>query len=69
MDKLVEAIGTLKAENKGLENDLKAVRVAIAALQASSRNGHSRTMSASARRKIAAAQRTRRAKWRAKQKA
>jgi hypothetical protein len=68
MDKLDQAITVLKAENKRLENELKAVRAAIAALQTGGRNGHGRTMSASAQRGIAAAQRTRWAKWRARRK-
>jgi hypothetical protein len=68
MDKLDQAIAVLKAENKRLQTELKAVRAAIAALQRGGRNGHDRTMSASARRKIAAAQRTRWAKWRARRK-
>jgi len=68
MDKLDQAIAVLKAENKRLENELKAVRAAITALQTGGRNSHGRTMSASARRKIAAAQRTRWAKWRARRK-
>lgn len=67
MDKLDRAITALKAENKRLENELNAVRAAIDALQTGGRNGHGRTLSASARRKIAAAQRTR-AKWRARRK-
>jgi hypothetical protein len=68
MDKLDQAIAALKVENKRLENELKAVRAAIAALQVSGKNGHRRTMSASARRKIAAAQRARWAKVRARRK-
>ena len=68
MDTLDQAIAVLKAENKRLQNELKAVRAAIAALQTGGRNGHDRTMSASARRKIAAAQRMRRVKWRARRK-
>jgi len=47
----------LKAENKRLANELKPVRAAIEALQMGGRNGHSRTMYASARRKIAEVQR------------
>jgi len=42
MDKLDQAIAVLKAENKRLENELKAVRAAIAALQTGGRNSHGR---------------------------
>jgi hypothetical protein len=72
MDRLAEAISALKAENKRLEQELRQVRAAIAALQGASNNGSSMTtrrsgrkLSASARRRIAAAQKTRWAKWRA----
>jgi cell division septum initiation protein DivIVA len=74
MDRLDQAIATLQAENRRLENELKAMRTAIAALQSINRNGHRKsttgtqtrqTMSVSARRRIAAAQRARWAKWKA----
>ena len=62
MDKLDQAIAALKAANKRLEQELKQVRSAIAALQGISKNGRGitarlsgRTMSSSARRRIAAA--------------
>jgi hypothetical protein len=74
MDKLDQAITALKAENKRLEKQLNQVRGAITALQGISNNGRrvtatlsGRTMSASARRRIAAAQKARWAKWRAAQ--
>lgn len=74
MDKLNQAIATLKAENKRLEQELKNVGSAIAALEGASNNGRGirarlsgRTMSASGRKKIAAAQKARWAKWRAAQ--
>jgi hypothetical protein len=72
MDKLDQAIAALKAENKRLERELKHVRSATIALQSVSNNGRGitarlsgRTMSASARRRIATAQKARWAKWRA----
>jgi hypothetical protein len=74
VDRLAQAIAALKAENKRLLQELKQVRAAITALQGGSNNGRGitarrsgRTMSASARRRIAAAQRTRWAEWRAAQ--
>jgi hypothetical protein len=74
MDKLDQAIAALKAENKRLEQELNRVRAAIAALQGASNNGRGitarlsgRTISASARKRIAAAQKARWAKWRAAQ--
>ena len=62
MDKLDKAIALLKAENRRLEKELKAVRAAIALLQRDTSNGHRRRMSAAARRRIAAAQTERWAK-------
>jgi hypothetical protein len=74
MDKLHQAIAALKAENKRLEQELRKVRSAIAALQGANKNGRGitarlpgRTMSDAARRRIAAAQKARWAKWRAAQ--
>lgn len=72
MDKLDQAIVALKAEGKRLEQELKQVRSAITALQGASNNGiarlSGRTLSASTRRRIAAAQKARWAKWRAQRK-
>jgi hypothetical protein len=68
---LDQVLAELKSENSKLENQLKQVRTAIAALQGISSNGHERrngnrrTMSLSARRRIAAAQKARWAKWKA----
>jgi hypothetical protein len=74
MDRLAQAISALKTENKRLEQELRQVRAAIAALQGASNNGSSMTarrsgrkLSASARRRIAAAQKARWAQWRAAQ--
>ena len=72
MDRLDQAIAALRAEGKRLEQELKQVRTAIAALQGASNNGHGiaargRTISAAARRRIVAAQKLRWAKWRAAQ--
>jgi len=71
MDKLDQAIVALKAENKRLERELQQVRSAIIALQGVSKNGRGMeaslsgwTMSASARRRIATAQKARWTKWR-----
>jgi hypothetical protein len=70
MDGLAQAIAALKAENKRLEQKLQNVRVAIAALQEITNSQHrmasrrSRVMTATGRRRIAAAQRARWAKWR-----
>ena len=64
----------IKAETKQLEQELKQLRSAITALQDASNNGRGitarlsgRKLSASARRRIAAAQKARWAKWRAAQ--
>ena len=74
MDRLDQAIATLKAASKRLEKELSQVGAAIAALQGASNNGRGitarlsgRKLSASARRRIAAAQKARWAKWRAAQ--
>ena len=74
MDRLAQAMAALKAEKKRLEQELKQVRAAIAALQGASNNGRGitarlsgRKLSGSARRRIAAAQKARWAKWRAAQ--
>jgi hypothetical protein len=74
MDKLDQAIAALKAENKRLEQELEKVRGAIAALQRITNGGRGitarlsgRMMSASGRRRIAAAQKARWSKWRAAQ--
>ena len=74
MDKLDQAIAALKAENQRLEQELKKVRGAIAALQGATNNGRGitakrsrRAISASARRRIGAAQKARWANWRAAQ--
>ena len=74
MDTLDQAIAALKAENERLEQELEQVRSAITALQGVSNNGRGitarrsrRTMTASARRRIVAAQKARWAKWRAAQ--
>lgn len=74
MARLAQAISALKAENKRLLRELNQVRAAIAALQSASNNGRgitarlsSRTLSASARKRIAAAQKARWAKWRTAQ--
>ena len=81
MSTLDQVLADLKSENNRMENQLKQLRSAIAALQgissnsrqrrngnghtisASASNGTRRTMSASARRRIAAAQKARWAKW------
>jgi cell division protein FtsB len=75
VDRVDQAIAALKAETKQLEQELKQLRSAITALQGASNNGrgitarlYGRTLSASARRRIAAAQKARWAKWRAKRK-
>ena len=75
MGRLDQAIATLKTETKRLEKELSQVAAAIAALEGASNNGRGitarlsgRTMSPSARRKIAAAQRARWAKVRVRQK-
>jgi hypothetical protein len=74
MDRLDQAITALKAENNRMEQELEKVRSAIAALQGITDNSgkitarlSGRMMSASGRRRIAAAQRARWAKWRAAQ--
>ena len=73
MDRLDQAIAALKAETKRLEQELTQVRAAIAALQGASNDGRgitarlSRKLSAAARKRIAAAQKARWAKWRAAQ--
>lgn len=79
MDNLSQIITDLQSENKRLEKELKKVRSAITVL--SRLNGKTgrkasvavlrprRTLSASARRRIAAAQRARWAKWKAANKA
>lgn len=74
MDKLDQAIVALKAESKRLEQELKQVRSAIAALQGASNNSRGmtaipagRTLSAASRKRIVAAQKARWAKWRAAQ--
>ena len=71
MDKLDQAIAALKIESKRLEQELRKVRSALAALQGASDNGRGitprlsgRTMSVAARRRIAAAQKARWTKWR-----
>jgi hypothetical protein len=67
MDNLDRLITQLKAENKKLNQQLQCVRIAISALQGASSNGHRRgRLSASARKRIAAAQKARWARWRAK---
>jgi hypothetical protein len=75
MDKLDQAIAALKAENKRLVQQLNQVRAAIAALRGITNNGREmkarlsgRTMSASGRKRIAAAQKAHWAEWRAAQK-
>ncbi len=74
MSTLDQVLAELKAEDNRLENQLKQVRSAIAALQGISSNGSRRSatrivkrrkMSAWARRRIAAAQKARWAKWKA----
>jgi predicted nucleic acid-binding Zn-ribbon protein len=76
MDRLDQAITGLKVEYKRLEKELNQVRAAITALQGASKNSRGstitagrsgRTISAAARRRIAAAQKARWAKWRAAQ--
>jgi cell division protein FtsB len=74
VDRVDQAIAALKAETKQLEQELKQLRSAITALQGASNNGRGitarlsgRKLSASARRRIAAAQKARWAKWRAAQ--
>jgi kynureninase len=74
MGRLDQAIATLKTETKRLEKELSQVAAAIAALQGASNDGRGitarlsgRTLSASARKRIAAAQKARWAKWRAAQ--
>ena len=67
MGSLDQAIAALKAENIRLQGELKGVRAAISALERVATNDHAKRMSASARRKIAAAQKERWAKWRAAQ--
>jgi hypothetical protein len=76
VDRFDQALAALKAESKRLERKLNQIRAAIAALQGGSNNTHgyavigrkiSRTLSASARKRIAAAQKARWAKWRASQ--
>ena len=76
MNRFDQALAALKAENKRLERKLNQIRAAIAALQGGSNNTHryavmrrkvSRTLSPSARKRIAAAQKARWAKWRAAQ--
>jgi hypothetical protein len=77
MDNLSRVISSLQSENKRLEVELKKVRSAIRVL--SRLNGKSsrgvsaprarHVLSAAARRRIAAAQRARWAKWKAAKKA
>jgi hypothetical protein len=64
MDNLDRLIAQLKAENKKLNQQLQSVRMAVSALEGASYNGNRRgRLSASARRRIAAAQKKRWAKW------
>jgi hypothetical protein len=72
MDKLAQAIATLKAESKRLGQELRQIQAGITALETASNNGRGittwlsgRTLSASTRKRIAAAQKARWAKWRA----
>ncbi len=76
MDKLDQALAALKGENQRLEKQLKQVQSAIAALQGITNNSRGsiittsrsvRRISAAARKRIAAAQKARWAKWRAEQ--
>jgi hypothetical protein len=74
VDRIDQAIAALKAETRRLEQELKQVRAAITGLEGASNNGRGitarlsgRTLSASARRRIAAAQKARWAKWRTAQ--
>ena len=73
MDRFDQALAALQDENKRLERKLNQIRAAIAALQGGSNTTRryaviggkvSRTLSASARKRIAAAQKARWAKWR-----
>ncbi len=68
---IIEALRTLKEERQQLESRLKQVNAAISSL--GSLSGHSgrggrRKMSAAGRARIAAAQKKRWAKWKAKKK-
>lgn len=72
MDKLDQALAALKAESKRLEQELRKVRSAITALHGASNDGREitargRTLSTSARKRIAVAQKARWSKWRAAQ--
>ena len=80
MFNLKQAIATVKAESERLHDELKRVRVAIAALQGLGTNGgNSRVsangpsgrkphrMSAAGRKRISRAQKARWAKWKAQQ--
>jgi len=71
MDKLAQAIATLKAESKRLGQEPRQIQAGITALESASSNGRGitarpsgQTWSASARRRIAAAQKARWAKGR-----
>jgi len=74
MANLEKAVGALVAEQRSLQNKLSRVEAAIAALRQVSPNGRSagarpkRILSVAARRRIAAAQRARWAKFKAAQK-
>lgn len=74
MNTLDQVLAELNAESNRLESQLKQVRSAMVALQGISSDGSRtsasrtlkrRTMSTSARRRIAAAQKARWAKWKA----
>ena len=67
---LDQAITTLRAENKRLQDQLKQVQIAIATLRgigSNGGNGTSRRMSAAGRKRISRAQKARWAKWKAQQ--
>ena len=76
MSNLSQILGDLQTQRKQLSTELERLDTAIKALQSvEGRNGRGsvtrvhRTMSIAARKRIAAAQRARWAKWKAKQKA